>query len=479
VRAPTDKAVWGQHPVSEASGARRGPLVEQTPPKEVARVPIPTAAGEFEVRAFEAPSGYVYLAMLRGHVGDGRSVLTRLHSECLTGDALGSRRCDCGVQLARSLRLIAAEGRGVLIYATGHEGRGIGIIQKLRAYMLQDMGSDTVSANAELGLPVDRRDYAEAVRILQQLGVRSVRILTNNPSKVEAMLVGGILVDGVVPLPVAAHLRNVRYLRTKEGRMGHLAPRGVEMEDEFAPLDEGPVDVTALLGTRQPPPGRPRVVLKYAQTLDGRIATASGDSRWISGAEERRLSHALRAASDSVLVGVGTVVADDPQLTVRMVPGASPARVVLDSTLRIPMTARVLDGPAWTVVLTTDRSDPAVRRKLERRGIAVPVVAPSSSGVDLPAALRVLRDMGLRSVLVEGGAGVITSMLAGGLADRVIVSVAPTLIGAGREAVGNLGVGRISQGVRLSEPSVHRVGRDLLVSGDLPRSANGAAAAAG
>jgi GTP cyclohydrolase II len=454
---------------------RRVSLHDPAPPKETARAPLPTAVGEFDVRAFEAPSGFVHLAMVRGRIGDGRSVLVRLHSECLTGDALGSRRCDCGVQLAHSLRVIAAEGRGVLVYATGHEGRGIGLLDKFRAYMLQDLGADTVSANAGLGLPVDDRDYTEAVRVLEELGVRSVRILTNNPAKVTALRSGGIQVEEIVPLPVAPHVRNVRYLRTKEGRMGHLAPRGIGVADAFAPLDGEPIDVTELLGLVRAPVGRPYVVLKYAQTLDGRIATSSGDSRWISGAEERRLSHALRAACDAVLVGVGTVVADDPQLTVRLVPGASPARIVLDSTLRIASTARVLDGAAWTVVVTTERSSRAGRARLERRGVAVPVVPSGPGGVDLRAAMGAIHDMGMRSVLVEGGARVITSMLADGLVDRVIVSVAPTLIGTGREAVGDLGVDRISEGLRLKDRRIHRVGADLVISGHLHRA--GAASA--
>src|SRR6187402_1601737 len=149
---------------------------------EVARVPMPTPWGVFDVRAFESPTDHVYLAMVRGNVEHKDGVLVRIHSECLTGDALGSLRCDCGVQLRLGLRAIAAEGRGVLIYATGHEGRGIGLMNKLRAYLAQERGADTVDANHLLGLPADARDYGDAADVVTLLGIRSVRLLTNNPA---------------------------------------------------------------------------------------------------------------------------------------------------------------------------------------------------------------------------------------------------------------------------------------------------------
>ena len=144
--------------------------------------------------------------------------------------------------------------------------------------------------------------------------------------------------------------------------------------------------------------------------------------------------------------------------------------MVLDSTLRLPETARVLDGDAWTVVVTTGRSDAARRAALKRRGVAVAVVPPGPGGVDLRAALRALRDMGLGSMLVEGGARVITSMLGQDLVDRLVVSVAPTVIGSGREAVGDLGVDRIGEGLRLRNRTVHSVGQDVLIAGDLRRA---------
>ncbi len=422
-----------------------------------------TPAGEFEVRAFECSSGFVYLALVKGEIGDGRRVLTRLHSECLTGDALGSLRCDCGLQLRSALRAIASEGRGVLLYATGHEGRGIGLVQKLRTYMLQEEGLDTLDANRHLGFAADARDYGDAGACLTLLGVRSVRLLTNNPRKEAGLRSGGIDVDELIPLPTSPHLRNVHYLLTKERRLGHAAPAGNGLAAELGEA----LDVTGLLGAPASPPSRPYVALKYAQTLDGRIATGTGDSKWISGEPERCVSHALRGACDAVLVGVGTVMADDPQLTVRLVRGSSPLRVVLDSTLRLPDRARILDDDASTIVLTTERSSAEARRALESRGVGVRVVETGTGGVDLSAGLALLRASGVRSLLVEGGAQVITSFLRAGLVDRLVVGIAPTIVGAGTEAVGDLRISRICDGLRLTNRSVHSVGDDLVVAADV------------
>jgi 3,4-dihydroxy 2-butanone 4-phosphate synthase/GTP cyclohydrolase II len=436
---------------------------ERPRPWEVASAPIPTAYGEFTARAFQTPSGHVHLALVLGRIGDGASVLTRLHSECLTGDALGSLRCDCGVQLRSALRTVAAEGRGVVLYLNGHEGRGIGLVDKLRAYVEQDAGADTVDANLRLGLDADLRDYDDAAAVLRAVGVRSVRLLSNNPAKADGLMRNGVAVEELRPLGTAAHRRNRAYLATKQARLGHDRPAGTTLEE----LPAAPVDVGRLLGSQRPRADRPNVVLKYAQTVDGRIATRTGDAKWISGEAERRVAHAMRAGCDAVLVGARTMLQDDPQLTVRMVPGASPMRVVLDSTLRTPATAKVLSDDAATLILCRPGADAARQRELAATGVMVREVAGGPDGLRITDVLRLLRSLGVASLLVEGGGRVITSMLQASAVDRVVVSVSPTIIGAGVEAVGPLGVSRVSEGIRLVNRSVYLAGDDLLLGFDV------------
>ncbi|WP_263984915.1 GTP cyclohydrolase II [Streptomyces sp. HPF1205] len=185
---------------------------------------LPTAYGPFRAHGYRAADGVEHIALVAGDIGDGEDVLVRVHSECLTGDVLGSRRCDCGPQLQQALRKVAAEGRGVVVYLRGHEGRGIGLLSKLRAYELQERGRDTLDANLELGLPADARDYGAAARILADLGVRSLRLMTNNPAKTGALAGQDLRVLGREPMPVAAGEHNLRYLRTKRDRMGHDLP---------------------------------------------------------------------------------------------------------------------------------------------------------------------------------------------------------------------------------------------------------------
>jgi 3,4-dihydroxy 2-butanone 4-phosphate synthase/GTP cyclohydrolase II len=189
----------------------------------VAEAAIPTEWGEFRAVAYESlVDGRTHVALVRGEIGDGVGVLTRVHSECLTGDVLGSLRCDCGHQLQRALEMVGTEGRGIVLYVRGHEGRAIGLTHKLRAYELQDQGRDTVEANLELGFGADQRDYGIGAQILADLGVTTMRLLTNNPDKRAGLEGYGLAIDERIPLEVEANAHNVDYLRAKREKLGHL-----------------------------------------------------------------------------------------------------------------------------------------------------------------------------------------------------------------------------------------------------------------
>ncbi len=200
--------------------------------RRVADAAIPTAHGEFRSVAYESLiDGRTHVALVLGDIADGEKVLTRVHSECLTGDVFGSLRCDCGGQLERAMAMIGEEGRGVILYIRGHEGRAIGLAHKLRAYELQDRGRDTVEANLELGFLADQRDYGIGAQVLADLGVRTMRLLTNNPEKRAGLEGYGLSIDERIPLQTEPTAQNIGYLRVKREKLGHLLD---------VPGDDGP-----------------------------------------------------------------------------------------------------------------------------------------------------------------------------------------------------------------------------------------------
>jgi 3,4-dihydroxy 2-butanone 4-phosphate synthase / GTP cyclohydrolase II len=417
----------------------------------VATTHIPTRHADFVAHAYrDELTGDDHVVLVLGDLADrgGPPPLVRLHSECLTGEALGSLRCDCREQLDAAQAAVAGEGRGAIVYLRGHEGRGIGLSAKLQAYALQDRGLDTIDANVALGLPVDAREYGAAVAMLSDLGVSSVRLLSSNPAKEADLADLGVAVLRI-GLRVPPHAENLRYLRTKHRRLGHDA----ELTDEgWADLVAGrTAPSTSDLAHRYGPlvaDGGGFVVAQLGQSLDGFIASRTGDARFVTGSADRTHLHRLRALVDAVVVGVGTVVADDPRLTVRYVDGPSPTRVVLDPRARAPRDAEVLvsDGAATLWVLADDSPAP--------RGLAshVEVVRLPCSGSDhtfAPAeVLAALAGRGLDRVLVEGGGVTVSRFLAAGVLDRLMVTTAPLLVGDGVPGLRFEGEPRLADALR-------------------------------
>ena len=461
-------------------------MSEEISVEQMACARIPTDVGEFTLCLYHNNlDGKEHLALLYGDIAAGPPPLVRVHSECFTGDVLGSRRCDCGPQLAASMRLIAAEGRGALLYLR-QEGRGIGLLEKLRAYNLQDIGYDTVEANLMLGHQPDLRDYRVAAEMLRNLGVTALRLLTNNPDKIAGLERCGLAVVERVPLEMAVHAENAHYLDTKVRRMRHLLRVTSDelrvTSSEAVGVDQGPATNAngsepathhsppatpdELLAELPPRPGRPFVTLSYAQSLDGSIAARRGATTPISGPEALRLTHQLRAHHDAILVGVGTVLADDPQLTVRLVRGPNPQPVIVDSRLRLPPTARLLgDGRPW--IATTDAADRRQQAALEAAGARVVRLPADDTGrVSLPALFAYLHRQHVHSLMVEGGARVIGRVLAERLADRLVLTIAPLLLG-GLNAVGGAPSLNGHLLPALLRPRYRVVGRDVVLFGEL------------
>ncbi len=436
---------------------------------------IPTDVGDFQLCYYQNNiDDKEHLALLYGDVGGQQDVLVRIHSECLTGDVLGSVRCDCGPQLHKAMQMVAAAGAGVIIYLR-QEGRGIGLLDKLRAYNLQDQGYDTVEANLMLGHQADARDYTIAALILQDLGIYSLRLITNNPAKIEGLDELGVKVTGRVALHTAVHPENATYLSTKAERMRHMLHIG--NGSSVIANGRSPHRTSALINTRPHPlahltkphslTSRPAITLSYAQSLDGSITAQRGQSMAISGAESMALTHQLRADHDAILVGIGTVLADDPRLSVRLVPGDNPQPIILDSHLRFPADARMLNGrkPPW--IVTTQAASKVQEAVLTGVGVRVIRMAAGRHGrIPLHDLLHQLAADNIRSIMVEGGAQIITSFLAAHLVDRLVLTIAPMFVD-GLNAVSGLHHLNGQGMPRLQNTHTEWLGKDMVLFGDV------------
>lgn len=405
---------------------------------------LPTRHGTFRILGYRGADGTEHVALCRG-IKDGQRpagpTLVRLHSECLTGDALGSYRCDCGEQLGAALARIAVAG-GVVIYLRGHEGRGIGLVEKLRAYRLQDEGVDTVDANLMLGHAADVRDYGAAADILRDLGISSVALLSSNPAKSEALTALGIDVSVRLGMFVPERPENAFYFQTKRQRMRHDQPSS----DAWSLLLAGQLPVSSegdelaeRYGDLATSPAW--VIAQSAQSLDGFIATRSGDGAGLSGQVDLVHLHRLRALADAVVVGATTVINDAPRLTVRLVSGASPARVVLDPHGRVPAEAGIFtDGLAPTIRITGGGVAPL-------DGVE-DIVLPSP--FDPAAVVVALRERGLPRVLVEGGGTTVSRFLEARALDRLFITSVAILLGDGIPGVRPSAAAKVSDGLRPS-----------------------------
>ena len=428
--------------------------------EQCASARIPTDVGEFQLCYYRNNlDDKEHLALVLGDVNGRSDLLVRIHSECFTGDVLGSLRCDCGPQLQRAMQMIAEEGQGIILYLR-QEGRGIGLLDKLRAYNLQDDGYDTVEANLMLGHQADARDYRVAALMLQDLGVRSVRLLTNNPSKIENLQSLDVTVSARVPVPLDLNPENEEYLQTKVARMRHLLD--ISLDQTFAVPETAKASFASLLPQIEPRNGRPYITLTYAQSLDGSIALQRGQPTLISGPESLKLTHQLRAQHDAILVGIGTILADDPSLTLRLAPGEQPQPIIIDSHLRCPLDAKVFAHPKRPLFITTTQANSEKQQHVLRKGATILTVPSMPTGlVNLQAAMKELNGLDFQSVMVEGGAQIITSFLTATLVDSMVVTIAPRLLG-GLNAVSHLNGHGIPN---LHNPKIVQLGADMIMSG--------------
>lgn len=424
---------------------------------------MPTGFGEFSLYLY-AEQGKEHLALVKGDVRDKAGIPVRVHSECLTGDVFGSRRCDCGDQLKHSLQFLGRAEAGILIYLR-QEGRGIGLQKKMEAYNLQDQGMDTVEANIRLGHQADERDYGIAGRILRDLEVSSIRLITNNPHKVEELQRHGVTVEARIPIEVGHHPDNIEYLRSKAERMSHLLSFRERTPEHHELAFIEPLIDQLMLAREDSGQPYPFVTVTYAQSMDGSIAADGGATLLLSSQQALTLTHYLRAHHDGLLVGVNTILTDDPQLTVRHCPGENPRTVILDSQLRTPSDSRVLKQSGKPpIILTTREADPEQRSRLTSRGAVVLAVDSDDSGsVDIRQALAALTTQGIRTLMVEGGGKTLSTFFKHHLVNYCVITITPKIIGGLRAIEGVSAAGEAP--LTLSDCRYQTLGSDIIAYG--------------
>lgn len=428
--------------------------------KNLVKTRIPTSYGEFTLYLY-SEHGKEHLALVIGDVAGKTSVPVRVHSECLTGDVFGSRRCDCGDQLRHTLQYLGRANFGVLVYLR-QEGRGIGLRKKMEAYNLQDQGMDTVEANIRLGHQPDERDYGIAARILRDLQVGSIHLITNNPHKVDELQGHGITVEARIPIEVGQHADNLDYLRSKAEKMAHLLTfRERTPEHHDLAFIETLLDQLSL--ARAAPDGGSFVTLTYTQSLDGGIATGPQASLAPESKQSLVLTHYLRAQHDALLVGVDTILADDPRLNVRYCEGEAPRLVILDPLAQTPPDCRALaHAKQAPIIAVTAHADPARRAELAAAGAEILLVnADAEAGPDLKEIQGTLKHRDLRLLMVEGSPSIIHTFLKQQLVNYCVITITPQLLG-GLRAIDGL---RDTPSLSLTDCQYRTLGSDLIAYG--------------
>lgn len=430
------------------------------------RARLPTSEGEFCIFLFKDSENKEHLALVMGDIKEKKCYPVRIHSECLTGDVFSSLRCDCGEQLRQSIQIISEEGAGIIIYLR-QEGRGIGLTKKLQAYNLQDNGYDTCEANIALGHKPDERDFTLAASILIELGVKSIKLISNNPGKFKPLIDSGIKIKSRIPLPPRLTSENARYLKTKASKMNHSI--------DFNGLSSTSPERETILRyikrkiNNSKNKNRPFITLSYAQTIDGCIAADKNKRLRLSDKESQIMTHQIRSKHDSILVGIGTVLTDNPQLTVRRIRGKNPQTIILDTNLKFPINAKLLNGSISPWIFTGKTSKFKKQKQLENLGAKVFRLPIEKNVIDLESLMQKLNILKINSVMVEGGAEVITNFISKELADLVISTVTPFLIGKGVRPFES--TSKPKSFLTLNDLKYVKVGRDLIVCG-IPKWSN-------
>ena len=417
--------------------------------KNLVKTRLPTGFGEFSLYLY-LEGGKEHLALVKGEVANFESVPVRVHSECLTGDVFSSRRCDCGDQLKHTLMYLGRQKAGVLIYLR-QEGRGIGLLKKMEAYNLQDQGLDTVEANIELGHQADERDYGIAARILRSLGVLSIRLITNNPHKVEELESNGIQVVSRIPIEVGHHEENLGYLKSKAERMAHLLrfSERVPEDLDFSFLRDLKDQLAMVSHAEQI---RPFVTLTYAQSIDGLPLVNGAQGR----ALESSMGRYLRSSHDATLY-----FAEDLEGVALEDSGAA---VIWDPELEWSQSHLMSTGSHqkhWVVAM--ENCDSERRAQLEQKGIRLLLLPIASNHREtIQPLLERLGAEGIGTLLVLGGREMIEYFLFGRFADYCVITLVPCFMGADAN-----GQGPVKGLAQISDCGYQAVGSDLIAFGAL------------